>query len=391
MKIERVEIIVTELGNRIQRQLSSGSYDTGAPGTILGKPVLVRIYADGVVGTGQVRPISPGHFIAETTSSVVAAVRDIYGPLLLGRSIFDREGIWSSFDRRLPGNSNARAAIDYALFDAAGKALGRPAYDLLGGLCQPEIPLEWSISMADTGQMIEDALSARDDYGIDVLCMKAGGPGGWARDVENFAALREAVGEGVTIGVDPNTGWTVTDTLRALRALEPMDLGYLEQPVDRYDLDGLARIRRAAGGVPLMADESLFTLRDAFELARVGAVDVLCIKLYKTAGLAQAKRITAVAEASNMRVNIGGLAVQSQLEAAAGAHFYASTPEERVMPAAEFIFGLGVGGQDPLVAESDFTISHGKVKVPAGPGLGVVLDEAAVRAKTLAREVAAPT
>src|SRR5690606_5659063 len=97
-------------------------------------------------------------------------------------------------------------------------------------------------------------------------------------------------------------------------------------PISRRDLAGLARIRQAADGVPVMADESLFTIEDAYGLAVAGAVDVLCIKLYKTGGMRAAKRVASVAAAANLRVNVGGLAVQSQLEAAAGAHFYASTP-----------------------------------------------------------------
>lgn len=391
MNVERVEITVTDLASRVRRQMSSGPYDTGPQGSPLGKPILIRVFADGVVGQGQVRPISPGHFVAETTSSVVSSIRDIYGPCLLGRDIFDLEGTWSAFDRVLPGNSNARAVIDFALHDAMGKATGLPVHQLIGGLCQPRIPLEWSVSLADDPkQMVDDAVRAVDEHGIGVLCLKAGGQGGWKADVTNFSLVRAAVGEDVTIGVDPNTGWTVSDTISALAELLPLGLGYVEQPIDRYDIAGLALVRRSAGGVPVMADESLFSLQDALRLVSTQAVDVFCIKLYKTGGLRQAKRISAIAEAANVRVNVGGLAVQSQLEAAASAHFYASTAVERVMPAAEFIFGLGVGGQDPLVGATDFLIRDGWVEVPKGPGLGIELDEAAVQARTIHKEVVVP-
>jgi L-alanine-DL-glutamate epimerase-like enolase superfamily enzyme len=387
MKIERIDVVVTELAGRIRRTMSSGSYDTGPAGSPMGKPVLVRIHAEGVVGYGQVRPTAPGHFVPDTVHSVVAAIRDVYGPALIGRDVFDLEQIWTDFDLILPANSNARAAIDYALHDAMGKAVGLPVHKLLGGLCQPVIPLEWSISLAeDVGRIVADAERAVHEFGIGVLCLKCGARGGWREDVRNFAAIREAVGPDVVIGVDPNTGWLVSETIQAMAALAPFDLGYAEQPVDRRDLAGLARIRQAAGGVPIMADESLFTLHDAYDLAVAQAVDVLCIKLYKTGGIHQAKRITAVAAAANMRVNVGGLSVQSQLEAAAGAHFVASTPVRQVMPGAEFIFGLGVAGPDPLVPVTDFVIKDGHAHVPTGPGLGVVVDEAEVAARTLLSE-----
>src|SRR5712691_6254833 len=139
--IDRIDIFVTGLSARVQRMLSSGSYDTGPAERLLGKPVLVKIYADGVVGCAQIRPISPGHFVADTTQSVVAAIKEIYGPALLGMSIFDVESINEIFDNRLANNPAARAVLDTALHDAMGKALNTPLYNLIGGCCQPRIPL----------------------------------------------------------------------------------------------------------------------------------------------------------------------------------------------------------------------------------------------------------
>jgi len=209
---------------------------------------------------------------------------------------------------------------------------------------------------------------------------------GWRQDVKNFEAVRRAVGDEVMIGVDPNTGWTLADALACVRELKTMDLGYIEQPVARRDLKGLAEVRRAADGVPVMADEALFTIQDAYALAEARACDAFCIKLYKLGGITAAKKIAAVAEASNIQLNCGGLAVQSQLEAAAGAHFYASTPASRMMGAAEFLFGLNTIAKDPLVPETDFVAKDGFVDVPHGPGLGVTIDEAALKKHTLLAE-----
>ena len=102
-----------------------------------------------------------------------------------------------------------------------GKAVDQPVYNLIGGLSQARLPLEWSISMADdNAKMVADAQRATQELGIGVLCIKAGHPKGWQRGRENFIAVREAVGPDVSIGMDPNTGWTVTDTIRTLRALK---------------------------------------------------------------------------------------------------------------------------------------------------------------------------
>jgi L-alanine-DL-glutamate epimerase-like enolase superfamily enzyme len=380
-------VLVTDLPQRLQREISSGAYDTGPAGSLLGKPVLVRIHADGVTGYGQIRPISPGHFMPDTVHSVIGAITGAYGPRLIGRELLDTESIHALFDQALPANMNARAVLDHALHDAIGKALKLPAYKLLGGLCQERIPLEWSVSMAaDPARMVEDAERAMRQFGIRVLCLKAGGKGGWRRDVKNFITVRKAVGEDVVIGIDPNEGWTVSETIRAVHELVPHRLDYLEQPVKRQDIAGMAAIRRSLAGVPLMADEGVMTLGDAWALAKAEAVDVFCVKLYKMGGLHAAKKVAAVAEAAGIQLNVGGLAVHSQLEAAAGAHFYASTPERRIMPAAEFIFGLGVLGPDPLVGDTDFVIRDGHVAPPSRPGLGIAVDERAVERLTLKRE-----
>jgi muconate cycloisomerase len=386
--IDRIEIFVTALAARVQRIFSSGSYDTGPADRLLGKPVLVKIHADGVTGLAQIRPISPGHFVADTTQSAVAAIREIYGPALLGKSIFDIEAINEIFDLRLSGNPAARAVLDIAVRDAAGKALKTPIYNMIGGLCQPRIPLEWSVSMADdVGTMIAEAKRAVDEFGIRVLCLKMADRRGWRQDVANFAAVRKAVGENVMIGIDPNTGWTLADSLSAIAEIRKMGLGYIEQPVERRDLEGMAEIRRAAGGVPVMADEGIFTLQDAYALARARACDAFCIKLYKLGGITPAKKIAAVAQAANIQINCGGLAVQSQLEAAAGAHFYASTPASQMMGAAEFVLGLNATTKDPICPESDFVLRDGHVDVPRGPGLGIAIDEAALKKNTLLHEI----
>jgi L-alanine-DL-glutamate epimerase-like enolase superfamily enzyme len=385
--IDRIEIFVTALSERLKRIFSSGTYDTGPAESITSKPVLVKIYADGVVGCAQIRPISPGHFVADTTQSMVAAIKEIYGPALIGKSIFDIEGINEMFDSRLAGNPAARAVLDIAVRDAMGKALETPLYNLIGGCCQPRIPLEWSVSMAEDVQtMVAESKRAVDEFGIRVLCLKMADRRGLKQDISNFETVRKAVGDDVMIGIDPNTGWTLADTLTAVRELKELGLGYIEQPIARRDLKGMAEIRRAADGVPVMADEGIFTIQDAYALAEARAVDAYCIKLYKLGGITPAKKIAAIAEAANIQLNCGGLAVQSQLEAAAGAHYYASTPASRMFGAAEFVFGLNAIAKDPLCPESDFVIRDGHVDVPHGPGLGVTIDEALLKKNTLLRE-----
>lgn len=388
MRIERIEARVTDLRARLTRMRSTGSYDTGAAGDLLGKPILVTVFAGGVEGHGQIRPLAPHHSLADTYASMLTTIIEVCGPRLIGRSIFDLEAIHALFDQLTPANFAARAALDIALHDVAGKALNQPVYNLIGGLSQRSVPLEWSISMADdVGKMVDDAQTAVGKWGIGVLCIKSGHPEGWRRDVAHFEAVRKAVGFDVSVGMDANTGWVPTEAVSVIRALRDARLDYLEQPVARRDLAGMAFVRQHAEGVPIMADEACSTIQDAHDIIAAGAADVLCIKLYKHGGITPARKIAALAEAANLRINCGGLAVMSQLEAAAGIHFYASRPARKVMPAGEFIFGLGVNGEDPLVGTPAYRIENGSVTVLDRPGLGVELDRKAIEALTLRCDV----
>ena len=167
MRIERIEARVTDLKARLTRMRSTGSYDTGAAGALLGKPILVTIFAEGVEGHGQIRPLAPHHSLADTYASMLTTIIEVCGPRMIGRSIFDLEAIHALFDQLTPANFAARAALDIALHDAAGKALNQPVYNLIGGLSQKTVPLEWSISMADdVGKMVDDAQTAVGKWGI---------------------------------------------------------------------------------------------------------------------------------------------------------------------------------------------------------------------------------
>jgi L-alanine-DL-glutamate epimerase-like enolase superfamily enzyme len=379
MRIERMEIRVTDLKTRLQRQRSTGPYDTGAPGALLGKPVLLTIFAEGILGRGQIRPLSPHHAMPDTYATMISMIKEVCGPRLIGQRIFDAENIHALFDRLAPSNHMARDALDAALYDAMGKAMNQPVYNLIGGLAQPRIPLEWSISMAsDPRKMVGDAERAVHEFGIRVLCIKAGHPSGWREDAKHFRLVREAVGEDVTIGMDPNTGWSVTDALQALNSLKEHRVDYLEQPVKRQDLAGMAAIRRAATGVALMADEACQSIHDAHAIIAAEAADVLCIKLYKHGGITPARKIAAIAEASNIKINCGGLAVLSQLRRQqARTSMPPGRPNTSCRP---------VNSSSDL-ASSGLILWHQRaIAPPSGPGLGITIDENALDDLTLLKE-----
>ena len=128
--IDEVEIIPLDLLPSLRRTLPTGPIQYGETGMV-GRSVLVAVRAGGITGWGQIRPVNP--FQADTASSAVAALRDYYAPLAVGRNAFHRAALLREMTRKLPPNSAALAMFDVALHDLLGRALGIPVHALLGG------------------------------------------------------------------------------------------------------------------------------------------------------------------------------------------------------------------------------------------------------------------
>src|SRR5258708_5444139 len=144
------------------------------------------------------------------------------------------------------------------------------------------------------------------------------GAGALADDVERLRRLREALGSEISLRVDANQGWDRPTALRAVRALEPYALDFVEQPVPRWDLEGLALIAERAS-MPIMADESCFTDHEALALARRGSISILSLKLTKSGGLLGSLAIARVAEAAGMGCYVGCM-IETSLGTAAYLH-----------------------------------------------------------------------
>src|SRR5438128_6360072 len=155
--------------------------------------------------------------------------------------------------KRVQGNPSARAAVEMALWDLNGKALGVPVHRLLGGRVRESVPLSWSLAVESPDAEVAEARE-KVALGHRIFKIKtAAHP--VAHDVERVRRLREAVGPDVSLRVDANQGWDRATALQAIRALEPYGLDFVEQPVARWDREGLAEIARAVK-VPIMADEA---------------------------------------------------------------------------------------------------------------------------------------
>lgn len=331
--------------------------------------VLVRVETDeGVTGVGECTPDIG--FFGQTLEQVQAAVDDYLGPKLVGRDPLDREHLLWSIDYR--ENSLAKAGIDLALHDVAGRALGASVSVLLGGRSRERVPVAIEIAGGPPEAMAR-ACAGYLARGVRAFKAKIGGDPD--ADADRLRAIREAVGPDVALRADANQGYDAKQAIRLCRLAEQhgVNLELLEQPVAAWDVPGLAFVRRAVE-TPIEADESCFSVHDAMQLIRHEAVDVLNVKLGKAGGLGNAKKIAALAESAGLRCVLG-TSYGCGPELAAKAHLYAST--QVVSEAVEFT-ELGLHANLLLPPEDTrlaLPLEDGCLPVPDGPGLGVRLDE----------------
>jgi muconate cycloisomerase len=333
--------------------------------------VFVRLEtAQGLVGWGEAACLGGPTWSEESSESIAAVIERHVAPWLLGCDATGIEALVREMARRVQGNPFARAAVEMALWDLNGRALGVPVHRLLGGRVRDRVPLSWSLAVADAGAEIEEA-RAKVAGGHRIFKIKtAARP--VAEDVERVRKLREALGPDISLRVDANQGWDRPTALRAIRALQPYHVDFVEQPVPRWDLEGMAEIGRRVD-VPVMADESCFSPQDALAIARLGGVSILGLKLTKSAGLIGSLAIARIAEAAGMSCYVGCM-----IETSLGTAAYLQV----AVAAAPVTWGCELFG--PLLLKGDVVrqpvrYAEGAILALDGPGLGVEVDEIALK------------
>lgn len=326
--------------------------------------VLARVRtSDGVEGVGYIVYPRP-----DLMAAIGHAAREL-GEHLLGMSVLEPEAAWDRLARRGdwagPGGllHCALAPLDIAVWDANGKALGQPLHRLLGGH-RDRVPtyasdgLWYSLSPGDL------AASARRhvDAGFPAVKLRMGREATPEAEVRRIQAVRDAVGPDTRIMVDINESWSPERARRGGRALQEAGIAWLEDPVHHLDVAGLADLRRRLE-VPIAAGEHLYHL-DAFRtLLEARAVDELILDLARVGGVTPWRKIAALAQAH--RVPVCGHVVPE-----IHVHLLAAVPNAHLV---EYV------PRSEGILASMPRIEHGELVAPSGPGLGLELDEAAVR------------
>jgi len=378
MKIAKVETVHVKLPARRAHRW------TGLTEPI-GGYVLVKVTGDGgQVGWGEAPVLKDwggdhGRYYGETPGTTIHLIERYLGPAVMGGDPANFAELHQVMDATIKGYPYAKAALEMAAFDLAGRALGVPVTTLLGGRTRDRIPITHSIGLMPIEEALPEAAQVVRE-GVRTLKIKVGVKP--VRDIEMVRRVRETVGPHVALCVDANQGYaSPREAIRTLRAMEPYGILYAEQPVE-----GVARLAQVAAALdtPVMADESAWTPQDVLEIVERRAADMISVYTTKPGGLRRAMQVAAVAEAAGLRCNVNGSAetgvgnaANVQLAAAARAVTLScvipvSTPagHQRGQLA-------GIYYRDDLVAEP-FRFADGCVLLPDGPGMGVAVDEAKV-------------
>lgn len=306
-------------------------------------------------------------------------INAIYGPqILLGENPFKIEKIVARMDRAVKVNNQSKAVIDYCLHDIKGKAWGVPVYDLLGGLSNEKIPLCFVMS-SDTPDIVAADGKKLVAAGFHSLKLKVGLRSA-EDDIALVEALREAVGNKVRIMIDVNGGWHYNQALNTLKKLEKYDLFLCEQPVPRWDYEGMAQLRRKVN-IPILADEAAVDLNDLLKLIRMEAIDGFFLKVPKAGGILKSQKWVSIAQGADLMVMCGCM-INSGIGAAVEAHFLAAT-EWMGRSEQESIGPLNLYNRPDTVSPPDIIdlavkiprYEGGYLYPPEGPGLGVELNE----------------
>ncbi len=329
---------------------------------------------DGVVGWGEQRALPSWSY--ETAETIAVVIQHYLRPILLTLTPFDVEAFHAQANRLLsPSVSNgfpfAKAAVDLAMHDAAGRSVGLPVHALLGGRIRDEIPLCSAIGVDDPGAVRE---RVQESSAYTAYKVKIGGDPD--ADADAIRAVADVAG-GKPLWLDANQSYRPSALRQLLDAIRDVPgVHCVEQPVPSTDTLALQRLRTMID-LPVAIDEGSFTAQDLARAVRLDAADLVVIKIAKSGGLRNAHKTAQVGLAAGLELLASGL-TDCGVGFAAALHLFSQL--ETALPAElngpELLADLYVDG---------LQITDAVATVPTAPGLGVEVDEERIRAE--AREL----
>jgi L-alanine-DL-glutamate epimerase-like enolase superfamily enzyme len=300
MKIEKVETF------RVAVPLTK-PFKTALRTVVTAESVILKVTCEsGIAGWGEAPPTLV--ITGDILSSIEASIHQVLKPFLIGKNLLNYEVIFQGIQSVLAGNSSAKAAVDMALYDCLAKHSRLPLYQYLGGY-KDKMETDFTVSVNDVREMGEDAASYIQN-GFNVLKVKVG-LGDSALDIDRIREIRSRVGPDIKIRLDANQGWKPKEAVTVISKMEDLGLNIelVEQPVKAHDIEGLKQVTDTVE-TPIMADESVFTPKQAFEVLKAG-------------GIYQAAMINQLAEICGVECMVGSM-IETRIGITAAAHFAAA-------------------------------------------------------------------
>jgi galactonate dehydratase len=351
----------------------------------------VRVHTDqGLTGTGET---------LDTLGAEDIINKDL-ASTLIGRDPLDIEAIWNDmfswsqsgpavFRRGLGGPYlAAMSGIEIALWDLAGKAMGVPLYRLFGGRVRSKVAVYFHALDAEGGADIvrktgvkalkHIRLDAGTDQDNPKLSYDPGRHYGWTlanAEIDAFAsrlaALRKAVGPDIGIGLECHTRYDAESALQLAKAVEPYRPMWLEEPVPSDNPEVMAMVRRASR-VPIACGENVYTRYGFLPFLEKQAVSVIQLDMAKCGGLLESRKIAAMAEVYHIPIAPHGMT--SPLGTTAFAHVCATVPNFMLLE-----WGHYFHADYNNLMKSQPVYNAGFLEVPETPGIGVELDDRAIK------------
>ena len=307
MKVKEIEYFMLDLELAIPYTIA---YETISNAT----NIILKLVTDTeIIGWGCAAPDLT--VTGESPEDVIATIESVIKDVLIGQSPFQIARIMHNLKQLAPEASSAMAMVDMALYDIMARKAELPLYQLLGGF-RHEIPTSITIGILPLDETLELA-NKYFSSGFTIIKLKGGLNLG--EDIEKVLKLRERFGKEFILRFDANQGYSYAQSVEFINRIKPAGLEIIEQPTSEREDARLGRVTQAIP-VPVMADESIKTLKDAFRLASNDLIDMINIKLMKVGGIFESQHINSVAKAAGLEVMVGCLD-ESALGISAGLHF----------------------------------------------------------------------
>src|SRR5687767_10000582 len=350
--------ITCVFAHRVDLPLKEGRYSwSGGKFVEVFDSTIVGIETDaGITGYGEVCPLGP-FYLPAYGEGVRAGLREL-GPHLIGADPRELGRVNATMDAALKGHAFVKSGIDIACWDILGKATNLPVWTLLGGRFGESVRLYRAISQESPEAMAGKVAGYRAQ-GYTRFQLKVGGDPD--TDIERIRAVRAMLGPGDRLVADANTGWTLHEAMRVVRAVRDVDV-YIEQPCLSYE--ECLSVRRHTDH-PFVLDENVDGLEMLLRARADLAMDVVNLKISKLGGLTKARQVRDLCVSMGIAMTLedswGG-----DVTTAAIAHLAHSTPEEYRFTATDFNSYVTVS-----TAEGAPRRVNGMMAASAGPGLGV--------------------